>query len=214
MKTMQIEHYVVGPIQTNCYFVINRNTKELLVVDPGASGSRLADFVREKGYKPVAILLTHGHFDHTDGIADFLSAFAGQKIPVYAHTDERRTLEDPEYNLSASMGFRGELYHADYFAEDGEELKLAGFVIRVLHTPGHTPGGCCYYFPEEEALFSGDSLFAGSIGRTDFPGGSVTQLVNSVREKCLTLPEDTKVFPGHEGLSTIGDEKRYNMFLS
>ena len=211
---MQIEQYVVGPIATNCYFVIAPDTKELIVIDPGASGRRLADMAQEKGYQPVAILLTHGHFDHADGVEDFIASFPDATIPVYAHEAERRTLEDPSVNLSGEMSRVPKRYRVDEFVRDGQRLTLAGFSIRVIHTPGHTEGGCCYYFPEEAALFPGDSLFAGSIGRTDFPGGSLGTLVRSVKEKLLTLPEETKVYPGHEGLTTIGDERVYNPFLS
>ncbi len=209
---MKIEHFVVGPVQTNCYFVINDNA-ELIVIDPGASGNRLAGMAKDKGYKPVAILLTHGHFDHAEGIEDFTNAFGGTDIPVYAHIEEKQTLSDPGINLSAMMQGTGVSYHADVFLKDEQEIELAGFKIRALHTPGHTQGGCCFYFYEENTLFSGDALFAGSIGRTDFPGGSTRDLVRSVKEKCLSLPDATKVYPGHEGYTTIGDEKKYNMFL-
>ena len=214
MKQMTIEHYVVGPIQTNCYFAINSITGDLLVVDPGASGERLAEIAREKGYQPLAILLTHGHYDHVDGIEDFVAAFPDREIPVYAHQDEKEILRDARMNLSGDMSWTGhKKYDADVFVRDHEKLSLAGFSIEVLHTPGHTPGGCCYYIAEEQVLFSGDSLFCGSVGRTDFPGGSMHQLVRSVKEQCLTLPEETVVLPGHEAASTIGDEKRDNVFL-
>lgn len=213
MKNLQIEHYIVGPVQTNCYFIINKETKELLVVDPGASGGRLAEFVKEKGYRPVAVLLTHGHFDHAGGVDDFLAAFSDAEIPIYAHIDEEETLENPELNLSASMDWNQHAYRADVFVRDGQKLPLAGFDIEALHTPGHTPGGCCFYIPDEGVVFCGDSLFAGSIGRTDFPGGSASQLVRSVKEKLLALPEETEVYPGHEGVTTVGEEKRFNPFL-
>lgn len=214
MKQMTIEHYVVGPIQTNCYFAINKATGDLLVIDPGASGERLAEIAKEKGYHPQAILLTHGHYDHVDGIADFKAAFPDRNIPVYVHQDEQKILQDAQMNLSGDMSWTGhKQYDADEFVKDHEKLSLAGFTIEALHTPGHTPGGCCYYIAEEQVLFSGDSLFCGSVGRTDFPGGSMSQLIRSVKEQCLTLPEETVVLPGHESTSTIGDEKRGNMFL-
>lgn len=209
---MKIEHFVVGPVATNCYFVIN-DDNELIVVDPGDMGVRLADMAKSKGYVPVAILLTHGHFDHADGIEDFKESFPDTDIPVYAHMAEKRTLTDPEYNLSYSMGGFNSTYHADNFLKDDEKIEIAGFKIKVLHTPGHTPGGCCYYFIDDNILFSGDSLFAGSIGRTDFPGGNTSELIRKVKEKCFALPDDTEVYPGHEGYTTIGDEKKYNYFL-
>ena len=213
MTNLQIEHYIVGPVQTNCYFLIHKDTHEMLVVDPGDSGQKLADRAKANGYHPKAILLTHGHFDHADGVEDFLASFPDQKIPVYAHEKEKETLSDPRRNLSGEMGFGGKSYHADVFVKDHETLNLAGFQIEVLFTPGHTAGGCCFYLPEEKSLFCGDTIFAGSIGRTDFLDGSLSTLVRSIKDQCFTLPDDTMLFPGHEGTSTIANEKRYNPFL-
>ncbi|MBQ9632178.1 MAG: MBL fold metallo-hydrolase, partial [Lachnospiraceae bacterium] len=153
------------------------------------------------------------HFDHCEGIEDFREAFPDRDIEVIVHEEEKRVLEDPELNLSDSLGSGSETYHADRFVKDHEKLSIAGFDIEVLLTPGHTPGGCCYYFPGEKAVFCGDTLFAGSVGRTDFPEGSMRQLIRSVKEQLFVLPEDTRVFPGHEGTTTIGDEKRYNFFV-
>ncbi len=210
---MKIEQYIVGPVMTNCYFIINEKTNELIVLDPGESGEKLADFAKKSGYHPVAVLLTHGHYDHMDGLDDFLAAYEGESIPVYIGENEKETLTDCDLNRSEDMGNGARSYHADIFLKDGQKFSLAGFQIEALFTPGHTPGGMCYYIPEEHTLFSGDSLFAGSIGRTDFPGGSFETLIKSVKEKCLSLPDDTKVLPGHEGTSTIGTERKYNPFL-
>ena len=209
MLNIKVEGYCVGPVQTNCYFAINKTSNELLIVDPGASADSLEKKVKESGCKPAAILLTHGHSDHA-GAAEELAELLDVKI--YAHEAEKDTLEDPRYNLSGMMG-RGERYHADIFVKDGQELELAGFMIRVLHTPGHTPGGCCYYIPSEAVLFSGDTLFCQSVGRTDFPGGSMGQLVKSIRSKLLDMPDHTKVYPGHNEETTIGQEKQWNPFL-
>ena len=213
MKELSIRQFVVGPIQTNCYFAVHNTTKELLVIDPGAAGEQLAGKIREEGLKAVAILLTHGHFDHADGIADLRKAL-GEDIPVYAHEAEKETLEEARLNLSFSMDWNAKGYSADHYLKDGQELTLAGFLIRVFHTPGHTDGGCCYYFPEEDVVFTGDSLFAGSIGRTDFPHGSMSALVRSVKEKIMTLPEETVVLPGHDATSTVGAEKQYNPYMA
>lgn len=212
MRRMEIMRFVVGPVQTNCYFAINKESKELIVIDPGDEGARLAEKIRADGYRCAAILLTHGHFDHADGVEDLKEALGGG-ICVYAHEDEKETLEEARLNLSSSFEWEEKGYRADIYVKDGEELDLAGFAIRVLHTPGHTDGGCCYYFCDEDVLFSGDSLFAGSIGRTDFPKGSMSKLVRSVKEKLLTLPDETRVYPGHDEETTIRDEKAYNMFL-
>ena len=213
MSKIIIDQFIVGPVQTNCYFATNSDTRETIVIDPGDSGTKLAELARELDCHPVAILLTHGHFDHTDGIKDFRDAFSDIKLEVYAHEDEKELLADPSLNLSSDMGFGHQHYKADHFLKDGQILHMAGYDITVLHTPGHTRGGVCYYIPDEGVLFSGDTLFCGSIGRTDFPNGSASQLINSIKEKCLTLPDDTKVYPGHDSTTVIGDEKKYNFFL-
>lgn len=206
---MKINQYVVGAVQTNCYFIINEDTKEVLIVDPGDAAKQLAQKVKDDGLTPVAILLTHGHFDHA-GRAKALAEEFG--IKIYAHEKEKRTLEDPEYNVSWMVG-SSEVYSADEFLKDEQELDLAGFHIRVLYTPGHTEGGCCYYFPYDNVLFSGDTLFCMSVGRTDFKGGSMSEIVRSIKEKIMVLPEDTTVYPGHNDVTTIENERMYNPYL-
>lgn len=210
MGKMRINQYVVGPVQTNCYFVINDETKELLIVDPGASASALAGKAREEGLTAVAILLTHGHFDHATAAEDLATELGG--IPIYVHEAEKETLTDPELNASWMMG-QSMTFSADEFVKDEQELDLAGFHIRVLFTPGHTPGGCCYYFPYEDVLFSGDTLFCMSVGRTDFKKGSMADLVRSIKEKLMVLPERTTVYPGHNDITSIENERIHNPYL-
>lgn len=209
-EQMHLEQYVVGMVATNCYLVENTLTKESLIIDPGAEAERLQQAIGERKQKPVAILLTHGHFDHAAAAGELAKQY---QIPVYAHEAERRTLETPALNLSQGMGGSADSYHADVFLSDEQELDLAGFHIRVLFTPGHTPGGCCYYIPREDVVFSGDSLFCGSIGRTDFPEGSARRLIDGVRSKLMVLPEQTLVLPGHDSRTTIEQERMYNPFL-
>ena len=209
MSPIRVEQNVVGPVQTNCYFAINEDTKETLIVDPGASAKKLAEILEKEELKPVAILLTHGHFDHAGGAAELSEHF---QIPVYAEEHEKETLENPGLNLSGWEG-RECLYHADNFLKDEQEIDLAGFHIRVLHTPGHTVGGCCYYLPYQNVLFSGDTLFAQSIGRTDFSKGSASQLIRGIKEKLMILPEETNVYAGHDEITTIGTERMYNPYL-
>jgi len=206
---MKIEQYCVGQVGTNCYFAVNEDTKELLVIDPGDSAQMLAGKIRQKGLKPAAVLLTHGHFDHAMAAQELAELF---DVKIYAHEAEKNTLEQPGLNVSAMIG-RRDSYHADVYVKDKEVLDLAGMEILVLHTPGHTEGGCCYYLEKERVLFSGDTLFCQSVGRTDLPGGSMKKIVRSIKEKLLVLPEEVRVYPGHMDLTTIGMERAQNPFL-
>ena len=147
--------------------------------------------------------------DHVMAAQELAKTF---DLKIYAHEEEKDTLNHPGKNVSAMIG-RQDSYHADIFVKDGELLQLAGMEIKVLHTPGHTPGGCCYYLEKEQVLFSGDTLFCQSVGRTDFPGGSMSQIVRSIKSKLLVLPDEVKVYPGHMDLTTIGMERRQNPFL-
>lgn len=209
MGKLQIAHYMVGTVQTNCYFAINKETKEALVIDPGEEAARLMQQIRAQGLTVAAILLTHGHFDHA-GAAEELSALCN--APIYAHEAEKETLESEKLNACWMIG-KKETYRADLFVKDEQELDLAGFHIRVLFTPGHTKGGCCYYFPYENVVFSGDTLFQMSVGRTDLEGGSMSQIVHSIQEKLMPLPEQTVVYPGHGEATTIETERMYNPYL-
>ena len=212
---MKINHYVVGQVQTNCYIVINEENKECFIIDPGASAKQLAERIRKESFTPVAVLLTHGHFDHAGAAEELAKEFG---VKVYAHEAEKDTLQNPQKNVSWMVG-ASESYHADVFLKDEEVITLAGFEIKVLHTPGHTEGGCCYYVASESVVFTGDTLFAQSVGRTDFPGGSMSQIVRSITEKLMTLNEvgnletDIMVYPGHNDPTTIETERMNNPYL-
>lgn len=210
MADLMVKQYMVGPVCTNCYFAINEKTKEMFIVDPGDQADLLAKKIEELGVTPVAILLTHGHFDHAGAAGELKKQY---QIPVYAHEAEKETVENPSINLSGSMMGNPEVYDVDKYMKDGEEIELAGMKVRVLFTPGHTVGGACYYLPQEMAVFSGDTLFCESVGRTDFPGGSAATLIRSIREKLLPLPDFIKVYPGHNEITTIGNERSYNPYL-
>lgn len=209
MTEIKVESYVVSDFGTNCYFVINAETKEMLIVDPGDNATMLAAKIEDEQLKPVAILLTHGHLDHASAAEELAQKF---EVKIYAHEAEKETLEDARMNLTAAFG-AAKVFHADVFLKDDEILELIGCKIKVLFTPGHTPGGCCYYFNDQRILFSGDTLFCESVGRTDFPGGSSSTLIRSIREKLLNLSDDIKVYPGHMAQTSIGTEKMYNPFI-
>ena len=215
MGKMRINHYVVGLVQTNCYVVINADTNECFIIDPGASGKQLAEKIKQDNLTPVAILLTHGHFDHVGGAEELAEEF---NIKIYAHEKEESTLKYPDKNVSWMVGAEAS-YKADVFLKGEEHITFAGFEIKVLHTPGHTEGGCCYYVAEERVVFTGDTLFAQSVGRTDFPGGSMSQIVRSIQEKLLPLNEagnletDVTVYPGHNDPTTIETERMENPYL-
>ncbi len=206
---MRIKKFVIGMIGTNCYVVSNEKTKECFLVDPAVCTPEMISYIKEEGLQLQAILLTHGHFDHIMGIDDVRNEFP---VQVYASEKEKEVLQDAGLNLSRAYG-GGYTFSGATYVQDGQMLELAGMKIQVIEIPGHTIGGCCYYIAEEEVLFSGDSLFRASIGRTDFPTGSSSQLVRAVRDKLLVLPEDTMVYPGHMEETTIGYERKYNPYI-
>ena len=209
MGQIEIKSMTLGMVATNCYLIINKENKEALLVDPADNALRISNVIEENGCTLKAILLTHGHFDHIMALNDLKKRY---NVPVYAHEEEEDVLKQSSLNLSGSIG---QIYttQADVYVKDGEHLKLAGLDVIALYTPGHTKGGACYYFPEEKVLMSGDTLFHCSIGRTDFPTGSMSQLVRSVKEQLFVLPDDVQVYPGHDSVTSIGYEKQYNPFF-
>ena len=208
MANSQIEWMVLGMVSTNTYLVKNQDTGELLIIDPADAAGRIQEKIGQMEGRPAAILLTHGHFDHMLAADALRSAY---DIPVYACIQEKDLLKNARYNLSASWA-SPHVMEADRYLADGETFREAGFEIRLLHTPGHTEGSCCYYLPEEAVLFSGDTLFAGSVGRTDFPTSSGADMRKCLQRLLSELPADTRVCPGHGEETTIAYEKRYNPF--
>ena len=206
---LAIRMMVLGPVQTNCYFLINEDTKEVLIVDPADRAQKIIEWINSEGLKPVAILLTHGHFDHIMGVQGVKKEYG---IPVYASKDEVEVLADPQINVSTMMGAYLSMT-ADELFSDGDVLELAGMKLKVISTPGHTIGSVCFYMEEEKVLISGDTLFEASVGRSDFPTGSSRQLIESIKTRLFVLPDDTDVFPGHGGTTNIAYEKAHNPFI-
>lgn len=207
---MKVGKFVLGPVATNCYIGINEETKECFIVDPATCPPEFVSYIKNAGLTVKAVLLTHGHFDHIMCLDALLKEFS---VPVYAHEAEREVLESEQLNSSASMLGQPYSFSGADYVTNRQELRIAGFEILVIYTPGHTIGGCCYYIEKEKALFSGDTLFHGSVGRTDLPTGSMGQLVSSVRDRLFVLPDDTQVYPGHMEETSIGYEKKYNPFI-
>jgi glyoxylase-like metal-dependent hydrolase (beta-lactamase superfamily II) len=226
MGELKIGRIVLGMYSTNCYFLYREGEHEALIVDAPDKGRYLCDTMEKNGFHVAGILLTHGHFDHIWGAEELRTAANEYRktsaadsgaetfdtVKIYAAEAERELLSDTHMNVSKAMRRPCSL-EADVYLKDGEKVELSGMSFRVITTPGHTAGSCCYYFEEAGFLVCGDTLFLESVGRTDFPTGSMSDLVRSAKEKLFVLPDDTKVYPGHGDATTIGHEKKYNPFL-
>ena len=200
MGDIEIRCVRVGLIQTNCYIIYDQMLKQALIVDPGDDADYIEECISRTGVSVTAVLITHGHSDHFKGLSDIKKKY---QVPVYIP-------EDDAYRMKYQGGFVEASYEIqpdDILVKDGDHLELGGMEIEVIHTPGHTEGGTCYYFKYQNVLVAGDTLFWHSWGRTDFEGGDEVQLFKSIKEKLLPLPEETIVLPGHNNTTTIKEER-------
>ncbi|MFC2158262.1 MBL fold metallo-hydrolase [Acidobacteriota bacterium] len=205
---MNCETIVVGPLETDCYIVHCTETKECVIVDPGADPGKIIHFISESGLLPKVILNTHGHVDHVGANRDMKEKY---DVPLLIHeADEGMLNHSIQSQLSFLLGAK-KSPDPDGFLEENQIITVGNSKMEVLHTPGHSPGSVC--FLAEDFLLSGDTLFCGGVGRTDLPGGSWGELERSIKEKILILPEELKVFPGHGPSSTVGQEKHSNPFI-
>lgn len=213
-KNVQVASMTLGMCATNTYFVFDENSKDEngkmhgILFDPADRGKMIYDTLTSKDFVVDLILLTHGHFDHIGGCAE-VRELSGAKIGCYEK--EMAMCKDPYLNLSNDFGTHLTI-DPDILYRDGDVIEAAGLTCKLIATPGHTSGGCCYYFEKENILMSGDTLFEESVGRTDFPTSSTSELIRSIREKLFVLPDDTFVYSGHGEMTTIGHEKEYNPF--
>ena len=197
-----------GPLEVNCYIIGCEETRKAAVIDPGGDVDRILQLLNQHKLKAVMIINTHGHFDHIGGNRELLEATEAELI---IHRDDRPVL-DRAAEHAAAFGLRAVSSPAPTRElSGGETLQLGKLSLQVIHTPGHSPGGICLYV--DDILLVGDTLFAGSIGRTDLPGGDHQLLISGIKEKLLPLPETTRVYPGHGPMTTIGQEKLHNPFL-
>src|SRR5699024_10767999 len=210
-QMLQIITLPVGPGQANCYLIFNEENKETLIVDPGGEPAKIKSIVDELTAVPLAILLTHTHYDHIGAVDEIRDYY---DIPVYVAAKEQEWLTEPNKNLSALLGQAVTARAADYLFEPEETIEIADFTIKVVATPGHSPGGVSFIFEEDEFVITGDALFAGSVGRTDLPGSEPNKLLDGIRKQLFILPGNYTVYPGHGGPSTITDEMMTNPFFS
>lgn len=205
---MKILHLELGPIGTNCYIVYDETSKEAMLIDPAWDYEQIDKTLRDHGLTLKFVFLTHGHADHIGALQEVRNK---KDVPVYVGKGDSFLIQNSANNLSAFMGKKIECTSPEFTVSDGDSITLGSLSFTVYETPGHTPGGVCLY--GEGVVFAGDTLFRYSIGRTDFSGGSYQQLIDSIEQKLMVLPEDTIVLPGHGPSTTIGDEKARNPFL-
>jgi len=209
MNNIDMVRLVVGPLEVNCYLLSCRETGAMAVIDPGADASRIIHEIETRDWRPVMIINTHGHIDHVGGNAAVAGHF---HIPVLIHAlDEPLLRSEDLFGLAPVLNARPSP-PPERLLQDGDTVTVGRVDIQVLHTPGHTPGGCCLL--AGEICIAGDTVFAGSVGRTDLPGGDYEVLLQSIRDKILPLPDDVELFPGHGPSTTVGREKEQNPFFS
>lgn len=198
---MLIRRYILGSIQTNCYLVFDK--KSGILIDPAVFEQKILDFIKKENLKIEYILLTHGHFDHISGAAAFAKKLSAK---ICLHQDDLLLTRGLARNVGRIWGYKSKSFQPDIFLEDGQKFKVGDLEFEVIHTPGHSEGGVCFYFEKQKVIFSGDTLFAGSYGRTDLPGGDEEKIFESIK-KLLKLPPETKVYPGHGEETKVGEER-------
>ena len=209
-KNLQIQTLVNGSLEENAYIIYIEPAKGGILIDPGAEGERLSKQLDELGIEPQLIAATHGHFDHIGQVHYFQKKYGCRFV---MHAGDQDLLEAlPDNYAFYGMGDT-QVPSVDQYLEDGQMIEAAGVSLQVLHTPGHSLGGLCFYHAQSKTLLSGDTLFKMSVGRSDFPGGDHQALIKSIKEKLLSLPEDTRVYPGHGPSTSIAEEKNGNPHL-
>jgi glyoxylase-like metal-dependent hydrolase (beta-lactamase superfamily II) len=213
MGELKILSAELGPVMTNTYILVDEDIKEAVIIDPADNAAELIQFLEGNELTLDGVLLTHGHYDHINALQGLREKYDPWKLKVYAAKPEQEVLMVKSYNLSDQFG-EGYTTHANMMIKDHQVFEVtSAHKAECIYTPGHTLGSCCYYFKPEGWLFVGDTLFAGSIGRTDLPTGNYDELMRSVNEILMQFPDETIVFPGHGPSTTIGQERKTNPFV-
>lgn len=206
---MKIKLLLLGDMPTNGYIVYN-DDNECIIADPGFEAEKVYKFVEENGLKPLAIVLTHAHFDHISAVNEVKNRY---NIGCYCHEYEKELMRDAVLNLSGLNGRDKVEISPDYTFVDDEVVQIGGISFKVMHTPGHTKGGVCLYFEKDKILITGDTLFRGTVGRTDLPTGNYNEIIRSLNDKLMKLDDDVAVYPGHGYKTTVGIERRNNPYV-
>lgn len=208
--TIKIYDIPVGVLRTNCYIIHKKDSKDAIIVDPGNLANHIIEFVEEKDLNLKGIFITHGHFDHIGAVNSLKEKY---RLDVYIGEDDKELISDLEQNC-ANMFHRDCIVVADEILKDGQIVSIAGLTFKVINTPGHTKGSVCFYFEDEKVLLSGDTLFRDGMGRTDFPSGSASKIIHSIKERLFVLDDDVLVLTGHGESTTIGYERENNIYVN
>lgn len=210
---LQIHAFESGPVATYAYLAVDIESRKGLIIDaPLQSAGRIIAAADKEGITPEALILTHTHWDHTADAAELKRRYP--EMLVYVHPDDEYRMADPMKHTVWQLPFTIEAIAPDRHVRDGDTFTLGGIDFEIMHTPGHTEGGICLYDAAHKTIFVGDTLFAGSVGRTDLPGGDWDTLLRSISERLMPLPDDTRVYPGHGPSTTIGAERASNPFIA
>ena len=207
-NSLRVEPLVVGPLFSNCYIIWDDKLKDGIVIDPGDDANLILKTIEELGLHINSILVTHGHFDHIGAVKILINKLDAD---FFAHKDDLFFIQDAKKSAKRWGIEIEQPPNPNYFLEDGQIINVGKFELKVLHTPGHSPGGVCFLY--NKMIFCGDTLFQRSIGRTDFRKGSMEDLIKSIKTRLYNLPDDTIVYTGHGPITTIGDEKKFNAFV-